>query len=462
MIFMIMALVILLVIALWNFDLHKTFRIKGITQNGGDAAAVMAARWQGLSLNLIGDLNLMKAMALGSGETMTATAIDNMQARLCYTGPMVALHASQQAAKNNGIFPNADYSNYILDHARVVREEYTARVGPDGSMLFPEPYPGAWTEYADMLELAAHDGVAAGPDNMRLYRDSTGSDHILYQEPFYQAIAGRSWCWFFNNHPDLLTDYRNFFPCWWPPLPEPPISFYMNSEFYSLELVARTTTLFSLSQTDASPPLEAIAVERSFDSATIPQDAWAQTTTWYCYNQRWGAWDAMNRSAPWPMPLAADLRDQYNYAGADAAVRVEATSARLTPGPDGSTMSNTVTWTAAAKPFGYLNDNDRPNRFTLVLPAYRSARLIPVDASSAPSGGGFNLSWREHIEEHLPDYMSHGPRQRGCWYCSQLVTWERESFREAGAEWLEENSYKCTLPGGNGGGGGGGGRRRGH
>ncbi len=152
MIFMIMALVILLVIALWNFDLHKTFRIKGITQNGGDAAAVMAARWQGLSLNLIGDLNLMKAMALGSGETMTATAIDNMQARLCYTGPMVALHASQQAAKNNGIFPNADYSNYILDHARVVREEYTARVGPDGSMLFPEPYPGAWTVYADILE----------------------------------------------------------------------------------------------------------------------------------------------------------------------------------------------------------------------------------------------------------------------------------------------------------------------
>jgi hypothetical protein len=466
MIFMIMALVILVVIALWNFDLHKTLRIKNITQNAGDSAAVMAARWQGLSLNLIGDLNLMKALALASDDAVTIDAIDNLQARLCYTGPMVALHASQQAAKNNGIFPNDEYSDFLFEHANMVRTEYTARVGPGGTMLFPEPYPGAWPEYADMIELAASEGIAAGPDTMRLYGDSLGG-HILYATDFYHAVAGRSWCWFLNHGDNLLEAYRNFFPCWWTDLPSPGSHHFMNSEFFGLGLTKRTTSLDSFRE-HGLQDLDALAQEREFDPATLNNKSWTNSATWYCYGSSWGDWDAMSMEGPWPMPLAGPVKPQYNYSGADAAVRLEATSERITPGPDGSTLNNTITWTAAAKPFGYLNEKDRPHTFELVLPAFRSARLIPVDASSAPSGGGFNLAWREHVDIHLPDYVRNGPRQRGCWYCSQLVTWENPAFRRAGVIWLMYNSDKCTIPagpsgpGGGGGGGGGGGRRRGH
>ena len=115
-------------------------------------------------------------------------------------------------------------------------------------------------------------------------------------------------------------------------------------------------------------------------------------------------------------------------------------------------MLNKVVWTAAAKPFGYLNDHDTPNSEILVLPAFHDVRLIPIDASSAPSGGSFNLAWREHIEGHLANdlinYMANGPQGvqgNGCWYCQQLVTWENQQFRASGLTWLSSNSWECTV-----------------
>lgn len=159
-------------------------------------------------------------------------------------------------------------------------------------------------------------------------------------------------------------------------------------------------------------------------------------------------------------PAAGTIRPQYDYAGADAAARVETYASRLTPG----SLSNTITWSAAAKPFGYLEGEERPNAYDLVLPAFRDIRLIPIDASSAPAGGAFDLVWRLHIEGHLPDYMANGvgALEPGCSYCQRLVTWENATFRQTGIAWLQANSATCEASGGGGGGGSGGGRRRGH
>jgi hypothetical protein len=184
---------------------------------------------------------------------------------------------------------------------------------------------------------------------------------------------------------------------------------------------------------------------------------------WYVYDTNvWSAWRAMAVTGPDPFPATGPLKPEYDYAGADAAVRVEALTDRLTPGPGHSRITNAITWTAAAKPFGYLNEHDPPHRYGLVLPAFHDARLIPVDASSAPAGGAYNIEWRRHIEEHLPDYMAHGPHESACWYCRQLLVWEDPAFRQSGVDWLAENSQRCDEQGGDGGGGHGGGRRRGH
>ena len=460
MVFFIMIVVLLTLTALWNFDLQKLFRVKSITQNGGDAAALMAARWQAISLNLAGDLNLLQVIALSEGDNAALSAISNLQVRLRFTGPMTALMAAQQAAKNNGLHINPDYTAFLHEHARNVADNYGTEVGEDGELLFPEPWPGAWMDYSRMIASVADNGVAAAPDNLQLYTDRASGGHLLYDIGFYEAVAGRTWCWFHANAPTLLQDYQNFFPAWWSPLPEPPRRSVINSEIYGMHLSTETRPLtgFGISSSTAGE----MALERGL-SGMISAAAMTTTVAWVTYGEAWGEWSAASTSGEDPFPFAGPVRPAFNYAGADASVRVEATAGRLTPGSGGASISNTLTWTAAAKPFGSLEGDLLPTRFSLVLPAYRDVRLIPVDTSSGSSSGGFNLAWRDHIEKHLDDYMAGGPTATpsSCWYCRQLRSWERESLRQSGVAWLRVHSASCRPVGG-GGGDASGGRRRGH
>ncbi len=462
MVFFMMVVVVLVFVAFWNFDLQKIIRVKGITQDGGDAAALMAARWQAISLNLAGDLNLMQAIALSAGDTATLDAIGRLQDRLRFTGPMTGMLAAQQAAKNNRLLVNPEFTQFLREHAVRVAEVYPYAIGLDGEMLFPEPWPGAWADYSRMIARVADDGVAAAPDNIRFYDDPDAGDHMLYNIGFYEAVGGRNWCWFHFNAPGLLDAYRNFFPAWWPPLPDPPRAAPVNSEIFGLHLARRSAPLavFNIPVTLQ----DALATERGLTGSVTP-NAWTSTVTWVVYGSAWGRWSAAATEGEDPFPFAGPVREAYDYAGSDASIRVEATAGRVTPGAGGTTVSNTLTWTAAAKPFGMLASDQRPNAFSLVLPAFRDVRLIPVDASSAPEAGGFNLGWRRHIEHHLPDYMENGPfaTPAACGYCQQLRTWENETFRRTGSEWLRLFSNQCRPPGGIGSGGGsGGGRRRGH
>jgi len=454
MIFLIMVLVILVFVVLWNTDLERILRVKSLAQDGGDAAALMAARWQGISLNLVGDLNILQALAVAADDQDAVDAISNLQTRICFTGPMIGLAASQQAAKNNNIYVNESFTRLLSDHAVVVRDEYTRIVGNTGEMLFPEPYPGAWEEYADMLDAVAENGVAAGPDNARFYGDY-GDAHTLLDIGFYEAIAGRTWCWFHHNAPNLLEDYTNY--RWWPDLPEVDLDYFGNSEIFGLGLLPFLTRLGAQMSQDT---VEEVAAERgiegSFDGATVSQ------VFWHVYSPgRWHAWDVMTDGS---LPLAGELRPQYDYVGADAVVRVEAQAHRLMPGPGGTESTNKIIWTAAAKPFGALEDDQdnpiRPDTYDIVLPAFTDVRLIPLDASTMPSGGSFNYDWQLHIREHLEPYMDSGPGGFDCFYCDQLVTWENPMFRYTGADWLDDNSWQCTVTGT--GGSQGGGTRHGH
>ena len=457
MVFLIMALVLIAFIAFWTFDLHKIVYVKFLSQNAGDSAALAAARWQGTTLNLIGDLNILQAVALTRGDTRTAGAISELQARLCFVGPLTGLLAAQQAAKNNGIHNNDAFTARILAHAATVRTDYGRTFGPNGDLLFPEPYPQAWSDYAAMLELIAADGIAAGPDNAQFFDDYDGP-HILLDPDFYDAVAGRIWCWFFHRYPNLLEDYSGF--GWWPPLPDRlSTANPMNSEYFGLGLT-RVAVIGSSAPFAAA---ETLRQDRNLGGAPIDVNAMANATSvWYCYDAgKWSDWAAFAPTNDTPFPATGSIKPQYDYAGADAAIRIEALPTRLTPG----SQPAKIIWSAAAKPFGYLNAQDRPNIYGLVLPAFRQVRLIPVDASSAPAAGAFDLQWRDHIETHLPEYMRGGTAllDRRCWYCQQLITWESAAFRQSGVDWLRNNSGQCRQHGGGpGGGGSGGGTHRGH
>ena len=462
-IFSILVLVVLFFVVLWNFDLHKYLGVKTRSQNAGDAAAVMAARWQGITLNLIGDLNILRVGALSTSDGNALNAISNMQARLAFVGPMIGFLSAQQAAKNNGIYQNDEMTLLTREHAHRVRHDYTQVVGPNGEMLFPEPFPNAWTLYADMLDYIADEGVAAGPENARFFTDFEGG-HILLLQAFYDAIAARTWCWFFHNAYDALQNYTDY--TWWPPLEQVRMPNYVNSEIFGLGLTLRHTTVSRFAR---HTTLAELADDRNL-AVTITSPGLTRSSTWYCYGAPWGPWTALAQNVPDPFPLAGELRSQYDYAGADAAIRVEAAVDRNTPTSGGGSITNTIVWTAAAKPFGYLDVEQvtddapaPPTEINLVLPAFHEARLIALDASSAPEGGGYSLEWRRHVETHLPLYVDTGQLPYACWYCTQLREWEDPLFRQAGVNWLNVHSRQCIPTGGPGPGGpGGGGRRIGH
>jgi hypothetical protein len=460
-VFLLLLLTALAFVLLWNVDIHRIITTKTRSQNAGDAAALAGARWQGIGINLVGELNLLHALALSANDAAAVDAITNIQARVLFTAPLVGLAAAQVAAKNNGMYAEDAFTQIVLQHAQDVRH-YDDRVG--GVPIFAPPYEHAWQEYALMLEVLAADGIAAGPDNTYFYSDIAGG-HILHDRAFYDAVAGKTWCWFFLNHPTLLRDYTDYH--WWPPLPPPVPQVVYNCEFLPLWLTPRTTTLGSLISADSLHDEAGRAGVDMTGFNTV--DMTNRVETWYVYSDsHWGPWSQMATDGDNPFPLAGPLRPEYDYAGADAMFRVYAAVDRMTPGlSGGSTNRDEVLWTAAAKAFGTAGPEGSrivPSTYGLVLPGFTDVRLIPVDACSGSGNGTFDLEWRRHIDEHLPLYFSSGPLNNGCWYCLQLVTWEVPAFRQEGIDWLAINSYRCTLPSGGGGGGGGrgGGTRRGH
>ena len=472
MIFMIMALLILAVVIVWIFDVHTVLHLKARTQNAGDAAALAAARWQGVTLNLIGDLNIMQALALSVGNADKAKTISEVQARLCFVGPLVGLLASQQAAKNNRAYVNPDYTAELIKHADLVLSYYAA-----DPVRFPPPYTNAWLEYAGMLSNIAAEGVAAGPDNTQYYTDSTDS-HWLLSRNFYEAVAGSDWCWFYWHGLATLQSYSDF--QYWPDLPTNPPPNTFNSEVFGLGLVPCTTVLPGGAGTVAR--MNQLSSERGISPDTISNEVTGITNTWYEY--AWTSWSALAPDNNFPI-LPLQVKPEYDYAGADADIRVEAfaqprmpavfpsiqpflirsspSAARLT---QSNAVAGAVTWTAAGKPFGYLTTDGspvRPDAYAIVLPAFHNVRLIPVDAASGCNIGAYDLNWRRHIQDHLPTYLQSGQAglEADCWYCQQLQTWEDPAFRQQGVDWLNDTNNTCEHVGG-GGGGPGGGTRRGH
>jgi len=459
-VFMLMALTVLVFMLFWKLDLASIIRAKDRAQNAGDAAALAGARWQAASLNLIGEMNLLHALAVLEDDEDTGDMLTGMQLRMCYAGPMVGLLAMQQAAKQNRIPVNAEFTEFLEEHVRTVRFSYPER--------YAEPWPGAWDDYADMLDIVVGDGIAAGPDNFRFYAE-TGEPHILMDKAFYRAVSASSWCWFYLHYGNPLEWYDNFQS--WDPLPpmnrQPP----EDCEFLGLRVQRRTATLPAVFPRHDDMP-RFLRQTHSLDYSFPPEHAPVMTQltqrarTWMCYQpEPWGRWDVMWEDG---FPIAGEVKPEFDYMGADSVARVIATSTRLgTPGRrrgNNPPPVDEITWTAAAKPFGYLEENDRPvlpTTHNLVLPAFRAVRLIPVDAASGGNPGGFDLGFFRHARDHLPVYMATGRTHPGCRWCRSIDRFDEREFRQQGLDWLRDNAGLCTLPS-HGGGGQGGGTQIGH
>lgn len=477
-IFLMVVMVIGLLVVLWNYDLHNIVTTKVRIDNAGDAAALSAARWQGITLNMIGELNLMQAAhvceSLVDPHDPKDVArvqdevdeIANLRARLALNGPLMGFVAAQSAAFMN---MNAQdegnrqdgFSTWLLERAEAFQASGSLYEG-----TVREAYPGAWLEYGNLLASIANNKMVVKSANTEFYR-YYGEGHILLDSQFYDAVAAENWCYFKAGLPrERLDHYTGF----WLPLPDLATRSSVNSEYFGTDLWAASLHLRSyvhavhenvtnyydhLSFDDVSIDEQVdqyfedeLSDNYDVNTAMLPH-VFTNRFPWHVYDV--GKWfRKWPTSAAIPFEKGRKVRDEYNYGGADAAVDCYIDAVSITPNM--RIESDVIFWQAAAKPFGYLEDpidsgtKRPPFYFGLVLPAFDNVRLIHNNLSTRTGGGRPNSD--EHFYKHLPPYMAGGLpaiEEFNCFYCEMLKRWEDSSFRQKGSDWLEENQEKIDL-----------------
>ena len=457
----------LLFLALVCVDAFLSSHRKNRLQNAGDAAALAAARWQGITLNALGALNLAKVDALCKvgDPTMNPAAwheatnvcerITALQERIAFAGPLLGFYSAQRAAMMNGVTEPDE------DMAALVAESVFRAPMLIGTELWPEKAQ----DYAEMVRGAARDGVFAGADNAQFFNFAISSNHPLFNRAFYEAVAGEDWCWFYlhGGMHDLLAGFSG-----WSDIPFAGAGSPQNPEFFGtgIRFVRGALADINLDWTETQVRAAVLELaERSscpnVNDFTLQQCGVVKNRnlSWVIYGSSWHAWGRMHRSDAARLPLISDVKDKYNVEGAFAATRVRQVLEPFTPGV--SRRANV--WTAAAKPFGAIDERTVTwnGEFPLVAPAFTDVRLVMLGAFDEGSMGMADRAWVNHTRDHIqpPSDVAHAA---GCRYCAILKKWEDRDFRKKGADWLAKNGdEQCRRPTG-GGGPPGGGTRHAH
>ena len=451
--YLVFVLVAITFLVLMNVGTFLSVTAKNRTMNAGDAAALAVARHQAELLNEIGRLNLSHLKAALADDADECARIADEQARLCFLGPLRGITIGNEAARNNGAEPNDAMREILERHVIEIRTIYA--MTPE---TYPAPWEGAWEEYAQALELEIGQPLYAGPDNIE-FVDAAGG-HLLLDQQFYHAIAGRNWCWFHFHASGILDSYPGFRG--WGPLPRAEDELTRqrrcaNSEVYSLRLVPRVGSAVDLLGQDLVCRLADASVSALANSTLITN----QTQVWYFYDTTeagaWRTWREMDPDGEMRFPVVGPVKPEYDVRGAAAICRVMGDIPNLLETGTGRTAK----WAAAAKPFGTVEGEYGETTVVtalkgLVTPDFDAVRLVPVDAVGGQDLSTADPEWMRHVREDLPAYLSNGPDSlKGCYYCRQLWDWERSSLREQGRTWLKYNSQNClrALPGTGGRGG---------
>lgn len=259
---------IIVVIAVFLlFDLHTVIRGKVKGQAAVDAAALTGATWQQHTLNLIGELNLIKATTIlttdfvnetkdGQNQIIThmktpeeytdedgkfkaaefysdankvlqdfqflereLALLSQMQTRASFVLPLIGYGAAQQAAKNNGLDSNHSAGSSVRDmYNDIMDGDYY------GDPMIAQPIingyswrmPYAQTIYSILSAgKGEDDGIVVGTNSMRIGTPILVADppnkltSYLTSKRFYEAILANSWC----ELRDVLE--LNYDGAWW-------------------------------------------------------------------------------------------------------------------------------------------------------------------------------------------------------------------------------------------------------
>lgn len=225
-------LIILLIGIFFLFDISTIIRSKIKSQTALDSASLAGANWQRYSMNMIGELNMLKATVMlvddippfgmtvvsrNEFDNMTSTQQENyintqieeiqnsceslseMQARISFIGPLMGFAAAQQTAKNNGLPISASCNEILEIHLELLEDEDLYGIGNPSVPEYIQGYD--WrSPYILMITSILEQGVAVNVNNEALNAPwvfSNADDAIefaLNQSEFYDAVNSRYWC----------------------------------------------------------------------------------------------------------------------------------------------------------------------------------------------------------------------------------------------------------------------------
>lgn len=467
---MLVVIVIGLFVVIWNYDLHRVLTAKVRTRNAVDAAAMTGARWQGITLNMIGDLNLIQAAILSvAAEEQDGLAeftvpgevgdLHDMRNRLDFMGPLAAFALAQQAAFGNGAMPDPALESDL----RLLVDEMRMPVNQGA-----DPYDNASEDYADLLEGILEQGVAVGSYSVSL------PGNVLAQESFYDAVAeatGGNWrgmknyeYWLENyegadSWPSLNADFRIFH------MLDLKLREFQSRAAFSESFVRSPPRSMPETAEDFFDEIEDYfyADERGIISSLGVTDYVLdgmypfypdQDIPWHVFDDDWwntwpkpaGSKDNLEEDEDGDLfPLWGDIQDRYNYMGAEAGFGISAPVHRgIVAGRDNATV--TLKNKAKAKPFGYISAaamDAPPYYFGFVFPVFTDVRLIHSDIGDDMVEPGFY----RHVMAHLEAYLAGGVEALNpeCHYCRMLQAWESLD-RDAGLQWLEDAEESEDSP----------------
>ena len=460
---------IITVLAIVAFDVFLIARSKMHLANAGDSAALAAARWQGITLNMIGDLNLAH-LAAACDETIVPEDMTNVihgvnaiAERLMFAGPVMGLLAANEAVRLNHESSMANKSDRTvpIDHdlADILRREISfART----SIAPTRSWPTKGGDYADMLQAVLNAGVFAGADNARLLSSGATGNHIYYARGFYDAAAPngpKQWFCRYNHNRHRLSEDASRNPTA-DDLEAVNVVSYQNAGFFGVDVEARNVFLYEVAPNAAdvlarlwSEYVAGTAVYRSrIDDCGIVYDS---HFAWYFLSPSpygiWRRWRELDANEEGKTPLLSIPKQEYDVYGAMAATRVRRSMVTIA-----GAYTNSVDWMAAAKPFGSLPWNDRvtdlfgdwtpdgtENLMPLVTPAYSFVRLVALGGVGEGNLYKADAAWLAHLE-----HLRNNAREPGCWRCRRIDEWENGG-REEAAKWFPSHNHDeyCDPPG---------------
>ena len=325
-------------------------------------------------------------LAIGHGARWLLTKVH------LSNGSLYSIFILSIAMFANGAASSGEFSQILLAHADDVASKYMQY--PE---LYPEPWDGAWEEYAAALRAVAAGGLAAGPDNAE-FLDAVEC-FPLTSKSFYAMIEGESWCKLVvAGLTGLLEmDLHN--------LPQPvygEAAAVVNSEICSLHLETRALLL----EPDELGEFRALLARNgaSFPEAPPAKDDRAPndpSRIYFFYNASdWCEWSPQIAKAN--LPLSGTIKPEFDVKGCASVFRVIEDVPQLLSG-----SARRSYWNAAAKPFGTIEASSSRSIVTdheaygMVLPAFEAVRLVPLALADPGDLSTADSAWLRHVRDHV-------------------------------------------------------------